>query len=73
MKMKRELVNQNGLNPIQVSLLRYFNRQISDNEVVDLKRTLVRYYSKKLKTEINKVVIEKNYTQIDFDKMLEIN
>jgi hypothetical protein len=58
------------LNPIQVSLLRLFNRPMSENETRTLKELLVNYYSDLLGEEITKVVAEKGYTQKDFDKML---
>jgi len=59
-----------GLNEIQVSLLRIFNRPMSEEQVKELKRLLVKYYSSQLKEEITKVVSEKGYTQKDFDDML---
>lgn len=59
-----------GLNELQVSLLRLFNRPMSDNEVKELKRLLVSHYSEQLRAEVNMVVSEKGYTQKDFDDML---
>jgi hypothetical protein len=58
------------LNPLQVSLLRLFNRNMSDDEILALKRVLVKHYSDLLRTEVEKVVSEKGYTQTDFDEML---
>lgn len=58
------------LNPIQVSLLRLFNRPMSEKETLELKKILTDYYADKLEEEVNKVVSEKRYTQEDFDKML---
>lgn len=58
------------LNPIQVSLLRLFNRPMSEKETLELKKILTDYYADKLEDEVNKVVSEKRYTQEDFDKML---
>ena len=58
------------LNPLQVSLLRLFNRDMSDDEVLTLKRVLVKHYSELLRDEVEKVVTEKGYTQADFDAML---
>ncbi len=58
------------LNPIQISLLRLFNRPMSENETRTLKELLVNYYSDLLGEEINKVVAEKGYIQKDFDDML---
>jgi len=58
------------LNPIQVSLLRLFNRPMSESETLALKKLLVDHYSALLKEEITKVVAEKGFTQKDFDDML---
>ncbi|MGF7075411.1 hypothetical protein [Mucilaginibacter sp. 3215] len=58
------------LNPIQVSLLRLFNRPMSEKETLELKKLLTDYYADKLEEEVNKTVSEKGYTQQDFDKML---
>ena len=43
---------------------------MSDDEILSLKRILVKHYSAELKTEIEKIVSEKGYTQTDFDAML---
>lgn len=58
------------LNPIQVSLLRLFNRPMSEQETLELKRVLVKHYSKRLKKEVASVVSKKGYTQQDFDNLL---
>jgi hypothetical protein len=58
------------LNPVQVSLLRLFNRPMSENETIELKRIIVNHYSGLLEEEVTKVVNEKGYTQKDFDDML---
>jgi len=58
------------LNPIQVSLLRLFNRPMSENETRTLKKVMVNHYSGLLEEEITKVIAEKGYTQKSFDDML---
>jgi hypothetical protein len=58
------------LNPIQVSLLRLFNRPMSENETRELKKLLVNHYSGLLEKEVTIVNAEKGYTQKDFDAML---
>ena len=64
-------VNQHTeLNPLQVSLLRLFNRPMSEQETLELKRLLVKHYSKLLKEEVSRSVAEKGYTQQDFEDML---
>jgi hypothetical protein len=63
-------IQNHGLNSLQVSLLRLFNRPMKDEEILTLKRILVKHYSSQLKEELERVVEEKGYTQADFDKML---
>lgn len=58
------------LNPVQVSLLRLFNKPMSEKEAEELKKVMVDHYSRLLEEEVNKVVAEKEYTQKDFDDML---
>jgi hypothetical protein len=59
-----------GLNPLQISLLRLFDRPMSESEVTTLKKVLVKHYSDLLETEVAKVINDKSYTQKDFDDML---
>lgn len=64
-------INQHTeLNALQISLLRLFNRPMSEQETVELKRLLVNHYSVSLKDEVSKVMTEKGYTQEDLDKIL---
>jgi len=47
-----------------------FDRPMSDEETLELKRLLVKHYSAMLKKEVSKVVAEKGYTRQDFEDML---
>lgn len=55
---------------MQISLLKLFDRNIPENEILDLKKLMVSYYDERLKNELNRVVEEKGYTQEDFDRIL---
>ncbi len=55
------------LNPLQ---LRLFNRPMTDEETLELKRLLVKHYSAILKKEVARAVSEKGYTRNDVDDML---
>ncbi|TAE73128.1 MAG: hypothetical protein EAZ85_07905 [Bacteroidetes bacterium] len=59
------------LNELQISLLRLFNRDMSETEILSLKRVLVQHYSTLLQEEIDEITQIKGYTQSDFDKLLE--
>lgn len=55
---------------MQISLLRLFDREMTDKQILELKRVLVKHYSALIQNEVERVVTEKGYTQDDFDKML---
>lgn len=61
------------LNEIQVSLLRLFNRPMTENETRELKQVLLSHYHEQLNGEVSKIIEEKNYSQNDFDDMLNAN
>lgn len=58
------------LNPIQESLLRLFSRPMTEEETLQLKRVMVKHYNSLLKKELETVILEKGYSEEDFDKML---
>lgn len=65
-----EQIAKSSLNPLQISLLRLFDRSMSDAEVLMLQRVLVKHYSVQLKDELERVTADKGYTQDDFDRFL---
>lgn len=68
------MVTSPKLNPIQESLLRLFDRDMSEEEILTLRKALVKHHSELLRTEVERVVEEKGYMQEDFDRMLnEVN
>jgi hypothetical protein len=58
------------LNPVQVSLLRLFNRPMSEKETLEIRNLLVDHYSEILKHEVNQAIAEKGYTPEDLDNLL---
>ena len=58
------------LNPVQISLLRLFNRPMSEKETLEIRNLLVDHYSEILKHEVNKAIAEKGYTSEDLDNLL---
>jgi hypothetical protein len=58
------------LNPVQVSLLRLFNRPMSEKETMEIRNLLVDHYSEILKHEVTKAIAEKGYTSEDLDNLL---
>ena len=43
---------------------------MSEEEILTLRRVLVKHYSDLLRVEVEQVVKQKSYTQEDFDRML---
>ena len=58
------------LNPVQISLLRLFNRPMSEEETLEIRNLLVGHYSEILKLEVTKAITEKGYTPEDLDNLL---
>ena len=58
-----------GLNDVQLSLLRLFNRKMSHEESIEIRDLLTRHYSDKLKGEVDRVVAEKNIASEDYEKI----
>ena len=58
-----------GLNDVQISLLRMFNRKMSYEESIELRDLLTQHYSQKLKDEVDRVVSQKKITSRDYDKL----
>lgn len=61
--------NIKGLNDVQLSLLRMFNREMSYEETVEIRDLLTKHYSQKLKDEVDNVVTKKKITERNYDKL----
>ncbi|GAB3505444.1 hypothetical protein GCM10027341_37090 [Spirosoma knui] len=58
-----------GLNDVQLSLLRMFNRQMSYEESVEIRDLLAKHYAEKLFDEVDSVVARKNITEADYETL----
>ncbi len=58
------------LNSLQISLLRLFSQNISDNQTLEIRKLMMDYFDAQLKTELETVIQEKGYTENDFRLML---
>lgn len=63
-------VNQPPLNEIQLTLLRLFSRDMSPDEIEEIKRLLMNYYEQALQQELDEVIAAKNISAADFEKRL---
>jgi hypothetical protein len=62
--------NSPRLNSLQISLLRLFSQNISDDQTLEIRKLMMNYFNFQLKAELEKVVEEKGYTEDDFRQML---
>jgi len=70
--MSVELNQHTELNPVQVSLLRLFNRPMSEAETLEIRNLLVDHYSDILDQELTKAIEKKGYTSEDLDNLINI-
>jgi hypothetical protein len=57
-------------NPVQVSLMRLFDRPMQPAEVEQVHQLLMAYYSELIGNEADEIMAQKGYTQADLDNVL---
>ena len=62
--------NNSKLNSLQISLLKLFSQNISDDQSKDIGKILLDYFDKELKNELKAVTTKKGYKEDDYRKML---
>lgn len=65
----QQIVKQPFTN-VQLELLKVFSHQISDQELVELRKMLALFFAQRLVQQADKVWAEKQWTDQDVDKML---
>lgn len=63
-----ETLNQ-PFNKAQQELLKLFSRVHSEEELMDIKRLITRYYAERLTKRVDQIWEERGYTQEDLDRM----
>ena len=58
------------LNSLQISLLRLFERGMSDEDTLELRRVIVAHLSQKMLAEVERIDSERGYTAEDYERML---
>lgn len=58
------------LSNVQLELLKTFSHQLSENDLVELRKMLALFFAQRLIKEADKVWNEKNWTNEDVDAML---
>ncbi len=61
----------NPLTNVQLELLKTFSHQLSDTDIVELRRVLALFFAQRAIQQANKVWDEKEWTNEDVDRMLE--
>jgi len=59
------------LTNVQLELLKVFSHQLSESELLELKKLLVHFFAQRLIEQADKVWEEKNWTDKDMDTLLE--
>ncbi len=70
MSNTENISNSPKLNSLQISLLRLFSQNLSDEKTVEIRKLMMSYFDEQLKTELEMVIEEKGYTSEDYHKML---
>ena len=57
-----------GLNDLQMTLLRLFNRPMSERETIQLRDLLTAYYTDQLLNSVDNDVRERGITEADYER-----
>lgn len=58
-----------SLNEVQMALLRMFNRNIPDEELLEIRRVLVNHLSARLFDEVGDAIVKKGITDDDYKQL----
>jgi hypothetical protein len=70
MSSLENISNSPRLNGLQISLLRLFSQNISDDQTLEIRKLMMNYFDVQLRAELERVVEEKGYTEEDYHQML---
>ena len=59
------------LNNHQLEILKLFSREMEDNDLIEIKRLIVKYLAEKVTKLTNEVWEEKNWTDEDMERLLQ--
>ncbi|MEZ4684747.1 MAG: hypothetical protein R3B47_01345 [Bacteroidia bacterium] len=60
-----------SLNKHQLEILKLFSRKLDDNDLIEIKRLIVKYLAQKITTLADEVWEQKNWTDEDMEKLLK--
>lgn len=68
---RAESLPSSKLNPVQLHLLELFSKEMTEQELLDIKDLLVQYYARKVDEELNTIWESRNYSQESFAEATE--
>ncbi|MCU0390504.1 MAG: hypothetical protein MUE81_05265 [Thermoflexibacter sp.] len=66
-----EVLLRQPFSNVQLELLKVFSHQLSDSELLELRKVLVSFFAQRLIQQADKTWAEKNWTDQDVDIMLQ--
>lgn len=66
-----EMPPSTKLNPVQLHLLELFSGEMTEQELLDIKRLLVQYYSRKVDQELDEIWEKRQYAPASFQEATE--
>lgn len=60
-----------NLNPQQLEILKLFTRELDDNDLIEIKRLIVRYLAQKITRMADDIWEKNNWTNEDMEKLLK--
>lgn len=65
------MTQSSKLSPLQLELLKLYSMGHSDEDLLEIKKMLGRYFAKKLRLKVDTAVKEKGITQNDLDRWID--
>ncbi|OQX26025.1 MAG: hypothetical protein BWK80_12485 [Desulfobacteraceae bacterium IS3] len=62
--------NHSSLSNVQLEILKLYSLELTEEELLDLKNVLARYFADRLSKRVNNIWQEKGLTPADMDKWL---
>lgn len=63
----------NHLNPLQLEMLKLFSRKVDNNDLMEIKRMIVKYFAEKAIREADEVWEEKGWTNETMEEFLTMH
>jgi len=64
------MTQSNKLSPLQLELLKLYSMEHSEEDLLEIKKMLGKYFAKKLRRKVDIAVKEKGITQNDLDNWI---